>query len=103
MPTSARTFPGRSIGGRRPLNETLAKAAIRTSVRLERWLTLHLLMAASSLLGQLQPSGSPRADFWITDGPVYSIIETNGVIYLGGSFSALSPNREKTALLDVVA
>jgi len=36
-----------------------------------------------------QPANSPRRDFWTADGPVFSVIATNGKIYFGGSFSAI--------------
>lgn len=36
-----------------------------------------------------QPANSPRRDFWTADGPVFSVINTNGKIYLAGNFSVI--------------
>jgi len=46
-------------------------------------------------------SPNPRSDFWVPDGPVYSAVETNGIIYLGGNFDFLRPNRGRGLALDV--
>ncbi len=43
----------------------------------------------------LTPSDSPRVDFWMPNGTVNAILETNGVIYLGGSFTELGTNSGK--------
>lgn len=51
---------------------------------------------------QFLPGNTPRSDFWVPDGVVHAILETNGVIYLGGEFSALSPNVPTTAMVNAV-
>ena len=33
------------------------------------------------------PNDIPRKDFWDTDGTINTILATNGVVYLAGSFS----------------
>jgi len=78
-----------------PLN---ASGFAQSSVRV--WLAGLVLLIGSCPGAQAQFSSFPRSDFWVTDGPVYSILETNGVVYLGGDFSAISPNQSRTALLD---
>jgi trimeric autotransporter adhesin len=50
---------------------------------------------------ELQPSDVPREEFWHPDGPVYAIVETNGVVYVGGQFSSVLDNGGKGALLDL--
>ncbi|HEY6169838.1 MAG TPA: Calx-beta domain-containing protein, partial [Verrucomicrobiae bacterium] len=39
--------------------------------------------------GGPQVSESPRNDFWIPNGTVNAVLETNGTIYLGGSFTEM--------------
>jgi hypothetical protein len=63
------------------------------------WFLL-LLFAPSLLLPATEPASSARGDFWVPDGPVHAIVETNGIIYVGGSFSVWSPKGRKTAWLD---
>ena len=40
-----------------------------------------------------QLSTVPRDDFWITDGEVNALVVTNGLVYLGGNFHAVGPQR----------
>ena len=42
----------------------------------------------------------PRPDFWDTDGTIHAIAATNGVVYVGGSFSYVAPQGRKAAALD---
>src|SRR5512145_3345877 len=46
------------------------------------------LVSSAALLAEW-----PRADFWVTDGHVNAVLQANGVIYLGGRFNYLRPNR----------
>ena len=39
-----------------------------------------------------QISNSPLPNFWIADSQVNAIVETNGVVYLGGNFRYVGPN-----------
>jgi hypothetical protein len=32
-----------------------------------------------------------REDFWLTDGPVYAVLATNGLVYAGGNFTNVWP------------
>ncbi len=41
---------------------------------------------------QTTPINAPRTNLWYTDGPVYALVETNGVLYLGGDFSQIGPS-----------
>jgi trimeric autotransporter adhesin len=50
-----------------------------------------LLLAPSA---HTQPSSVPREDFWVPDGPVHAIVETNGIVYIGGLFDYISPVSE---------
>src|SRR4051794_30917297 len=38
-----------------------------------------------------QPSSLPREDFWVPDGEVNVVVETNGVVYVGGQFDYVGP------------
>ena len=61
-----------------------------------------LMLASAKVAGQFAPLDLPRSDYWIPDGAVHAILETNGVIFLGGEFTSLSPNAPTTALLNAV-
>lgn len=61
-----------------------------------------VLLLPGSTWAQFLPSDRPRTDFWIPDGVVHAILETNGMIYLGGEFTSLSPNLPTTAMLNAV-
>ncbi len=52
----------------------------------------------SSAFGQL--SAVPRDDFWITDGEVNALLVTNGVVYVGGNFQNVGPQRAFGADVD---
>src|ERR1044071_4237151 len=43
---------------------------------------------------------APRRDFWDTDGTVYSVLATNGRVYVGGSFCYVAPRSSKVSSLD---
>src|SRR2546429_9899857 len=47
-----------------------------------------------------QPSSLPRDDFWVPDGEVRAVIETNGVVYVGGIFDYVSPVSETASAFD---
>jgi len=66
------------------------------------FLAILMLACVNKVAGQFAPSEVPRSDFWIPDGVVHAILETNGVIYLGGEFTSLAPNGPATALLNAV-
>src|SRR6266542_4485150 len=40
-----------------------------------------------------QLSTVPRDDFWITDGEVNALLVTNGLVYIGGNFQNVGPQR----------
>lgn len=40
---------------------------------------------------QAQPASQPDEHFWAPNGPVHAMAETNGVLYLGGEFTRVSP------------
>ena len=76
-------------------------AGIFGSNRLGTCLALLLLFPVVAG-GQFLPAERPRTDFWVPDGVVHSILETNGIIYLGGEFTSLSPNLPTTAMVNAV-
>ena len=43
----------------------------------------------------------PREDVWLTDGEVSNVIPTDGLVYLGGSFSYVGPNTGGGAPVDL--
>src|SRR5437660_643873 len=38
-----------------------------------------------------QPSSLPLETFWSANGPVMTMVQTNGVLYIGGIFSQIGP------------
>jgi hypothetical protein len=50
---------------------------------------------------QAQPSSAPREDFWVPDGIVNAVVETNGVLYIGGDFNSIAPNGGRGALFNI--
>jgi hypothetical protein len=48
------------------------------------------------------PSELPRSDFWFPDGTVHTVLQTNGLLYLGGIFeNVLRPNAPSSASMDI--
>lgn len=60
-----------------------------------------LLAWANHSLVQAQPSGTPLPHFWRPDGPVYSILITNGLTYLGGTFGYVGPDSGAAGVFDL--
>lgn len=58
------------------------------------------LISLSCWSGRAELTGTPREDFWIPDGPVRALVETNGVLYVGGQFTYLSPTSETGGAFD---
>ena len=52
-------------------------------------------------VGQFAISDRKREAVWVPDGPVYSAVETNGVLYLGGDFAFVRPNRQSGMAIDI--
>jgi hypothetical protein len=48
------------------------------------------------------PANEPRTDFWTTDGRVNSVLETNGTVYLGGSFSYVGRKTVSAAVFNTL-
>ena len=48
-----------------------------------------LLLAWAGSVPSAEFQETPRADFWVPDGPVHAVVEANGVVFMGGSFSSL--------------
>jgi hypothetical protein len=63
----------------------------------------HLLLLLSTSMTLAQPSSMPRDDFWVPDGPVNAVVETNGVIYIGGLFGYVSPNSGTGGAFDLLS
>lgn len=51
-----------------------------------------LLLCLSTLHSTAAPDNNPLADFWIANNQVNAIVETNGLVYLGGNFTYVGPN-----------
>lgn len=49
---------------------------------------------------QTQPSPTLDPKYWLTDGPVTSVLITNGAIYVGGEFSYLGPRTGPAGVFD---
>lgn len=69
------------------------------------------LLAALALVGLLAAglsppsawaSATPRADFWITNGPVYSSVLSGATLYIGGDFSYVGPETGAGVAIDTV-
>lgn len=66
------------------------------------------LFAAALLLAALCPSRAFaqsetfRPEVWVTNGPVFAVAESGGVLYLGGSFSFVGPEVASFVGLDAV-
>jgi len=64
-----------------------------------------LIFTSILLVGSLpsalgQPSDAPLP-FWRTDGPVHSILVTNGVTYIGGAFGYIGPDSGGAGVIDL--
>ena len=55
----------------------------------------HLFFLALSLaccgIIHAQPTSQHNETFWVPDGPVHALAETNGVLYIGGGFTHVRP------------
>ncbi|HEY2952637.1 MAG TPA: immunoglobulin domain-containing protein, partial [Verrucomicrobiae bacterium] len=67
------------------------------------WWALIATSALWSELSQAQPSSLAREDFWVPDGPVNAIVETNGIVYVGGLFDYVGLVTETGNALDLVS
>src|SRR4051812_41290794 len=63
-----------------------------------RWLLGCVLLGQASGFAVaaelLKPSQQAREDFWVPDGTVSAMVQTNGVLYIGGTFDYISPVSE---------
>src|SRR5215470_17862358 len=48
-------------------------------------------LTGASLLAT-QPASNPRPGFWVTDGPVFTLAQTNQIAFVGGAFEYVGPN-----------
>jgi len=63
------------------------------------WLLVAILfLKSAAVAGDFR--ASPRPDFWTADGAVYSILATNGRVYIGGDFSYVAPKGSRLLALD---
>jgi hypothetical protein len=67
--------------------------------------TLAFIALIVALAAQVfaQPSSLPRKDFWVPDGEVNAIVETNGIVYIGGLFDYVGRVSETGTAVDLVA
>ena len=50
-----------------------------------------------------QPSDTPLAHYWRPDGPIHSILVTNGTTYLGGAFGYVGPDSGGAGVIDLTS
>src|SRR6266850_4982038 len=60
-----------------------------------------LLLSLLPFSAIAQPTNLPRQDFWVTDGIVYAVAETNGVLYVGGDFKSIAPNGGRGGVFNI--
>src|SRR3954468_10446606 len=77
-----------------------AGVVVPTRIAREAIWLLSLLFCLAPAFGQAAQLNTPRPDFWDADGPIHSIVATNGTIYLGGEFSYVAPKGSKALALD---
>jgi hypothetical protein len=70
---------------------------------LKRLLALSGALIFGWSMALAQPSSAPRDDFWVPDGPVNAVVETNGVIYVGGLFDYVAPNSGTGGAFDLLS
>ncbi len=70
---------------------------------MKNFLFFILALGLNALALQAQHSNLPRDDFWVTDGEVRAVLETNGVLYVGGIFDYVSPVSETGAAFDPIS
>lgn len=46
-------------------------------------------------------SRDPRRDFWVPDGRVFSIVEAQGTVFIGGDFNYVGPDAETGGAFDI--
>src|SRR5437868_4661090 len=56
-----------------------------------------------AMIAHGQHSNLPREDFWVTDGEVRTVLETNGVVYIGGIFDYVGPVSETGGAFDSIS
>jgi hypothetical protein len=57
----------------------------------------------AAIIAHGQHSNLPREDFWVTDGEVRTVLETNGVVYIGGIFDYVGPVSETGGAFDSIS
>jgi hypothetical protein len=57
------------------------------------------LRVVAPVMEIIEPPNISRDDFWASDKAVRAIVETNGIIYLGGDFNYIGPNIGHGALI----
>ena len=60
----------------------------------------NILLSLSLKPGEFHISSAPREDFWIPDNVVNAVLQTNGIVYIAGSFHNVVPNGNKELLVD---
>src|SRR4051812_28479560 len=68
----------------------MRRAVLNCPSMAARFLTLLLCVCTALVRGQ--NSNTARPDFWAADAPVRTIVEANGLLYLGGDFHYLGWN-----------
>ena len=76
--------------GRRQIRAARAGGPRRPALGLQVAAVLLLALATGPAPGQ-QISSTPRENLCVTNGSVYSVVESSGTIYLGGDFTHVGP------------
>src|SRR6185503_13285141 len=75
--------------------------SIGVAITLAGWLVLHLAPLTAHAQNAVVPTNILRHDFWDTDGTINALLATNGRVYVGGSFSYVTPKARKLAAYDL--
>jgi hypothetical protein len=64
---------------------------------------LSILVAAAFPFRPVLATATPKADFWITNGPVYSTVLSGASLYVGGNFTYVGPDTGPGVTLNTVS
>jgi outer membrane protein assembly factor BamB len=80
-----------------------ARATDRAGAEAVRSRNITVLASNQTLPNLLLPNSQPRTNFWTPDGPVHTMLEHNGVLYIGGAFDHIGQYVPGHALVDLTA
>jgi len=65
------------------------------------WLFAACCFLQADWVVRAAPSTVPREDFWVPNGPVFSVLVTNDMVYLGGRFDYIGPTAGTGGTFDI--